>query len=369
MLAFHGRIARKPAGRWVGDLLHQSEALDEQAETRESVVATCGVYNQASLVFFLLGDVPKAAGVLDMQKAYLERRRSWLQPGAYLAAMHQIRVNEIRIERVAGSPAAALASVRRALAEGRDETREALKQDDPELYRSHEADLQVELCKLLVKIGDAASAEECVRIGLSEDTGQVQRAVCLESAALLYLANGQSTPFQRLLSRLPQGDPARRIFLLRRVEHESSEGGALAAIQLAPKLLSEVRALAAKEFDFIDYLHFIDFACSLFRTIGLRQYHREALRCLRLGARRARDIVFYCSSSAQLAAFDAGPAAGERIARKRAFSRRCYPVFGGPEARRKIGTDRLLDRLTQLQTPQRAAAGTGSRAGSAQALR
>jgi hypothetical protein len=355
MLAFHGRIARRPAGRWVADLSRQAAALDPRRETPDAVTATCGIYNQTSLVFFLLGDVAAAARVLEMQKEYLEHRRGWLRPSAYIVATNQIRVNEIRIARASGAPERALAAVRRALDEQADERWDALKREDLELYRSQKADFQVELCKLLVKTGGPGAAAECADIGLSEGTGKVQRSVCLESAALLYLGNGDSTPFQRLLSRLPQGDPARRIILLRRVDHECSGGGALAAIQLAPKLLAEIRGLAAREFEFVDYLHFIEFACGLFRNAGLAQYHREGLKCLRQGARRARDIIFYCSSTAQLAALR-DDAAGARLARKQAFARTCYPVFAGADARQRIGTDRLIERLEMLRLPQRSCA-------------
>jgi hypothetical protein len=355
MLAFHGRIARQPVGRWVDDLVGQSAALGDRQETGDTVVAACGVYNQASLVFFLLGDVPAAEAVLDMEKAFLEARRGWLPRSAYISAHNQIRVNEIRIERATGSPASALAMVRRALDEAADDRWAALKDDDLVLYRSQRADLHVELCKLLVKIGDGASAEECAQIGLADGAGKVLRGVCLESAALLYLRNAEASAFQRLLSRLPPGDPARRTLLLRRVDHDCAQGGRLAAVQLAPKLVAEVRALATKRFEFIDYLHFIDFACGLFRNAGLANFHREGLKCLREGARRSRDIVFFCASSAELAR-TAGKTAAAPAGRsgRRALSGKAYPIFAGPEARRRIATGPLLEHLSMLQQPQRA---------------
>jgi hypothetical protein len=360
MLAFHSRIARRPAGRWVDELIGQSALLECRGEAEDCVVATCGVYNQAALVFFLLGEVAAAQRVLDMQNAFLDQRRPWLPRNARLAATNQIVVNEIRIERATGSVDTALARVRAALDEARHDSWELLKREDTEQYRTQRADLQVELCKLLVKTGDIAAAEECVAIGLSDEAGWVLRGVGLECAAMIYLANSKSTPFERLLARLSPDEPARRIFLLRRVLAEAAQGGTLAAVRLAPKLAMEIKGLATRKFDYIDYLHFIDFTCDLFRSAGLGDRHREALRCLQEGARRARDIVFYCSSSARLETFGADKRPNGRFERPRALRGKCFPVFGSAEARVKIRTDQLLQQLAALQEPRLRQASAGA---------
>jgi hypothetical protein len=302
MLAWHGRIPRRPISSWITELKGKAQELDAWRTDARSGMFACSIFNQAALVASLVGDPRRANRLLDAQRTFVEDHHDHFTFVERRATLNQIVVNKIRLMRAQGAPFDAVVLAETALCTFEsDEWCDASVGDEGNSFENAIADLKIELCKSLLAARSPDTGRRCEAIALAPEAGEVLRGVSAEIAVTFYLERGDQLSILRMQEALSRCSKTSHIMLMRRLHHQATAGRErLAIVQMGSALATRAELVSRGGHRFIDHLFYAELVADILRTVHLYGLESRVLMAMRDSARILRDLPFFVKTTHRL---------------------------------------------------------------------